>query len=137
MSNKQISKELLKSIQTVVSSTRGQLLNDDLINELRSETSSIMSFYDVTHFQSIVISIYLENGLRDIDVDTERLIDYFGKNMSCLADINQAIDELISKKLLFVKRHDGSSRRKSAYNKVIQVHHKALDAMMKGDKELF
>ena len=40
------------------------------------------------------------------------------------------------KKLLFVKRHDGSSRRKSAYNKVIQVHHKALDAMMKGDKEL-
>ena len=136
MSNKQISKELLKSIQTVVSSTRGQLLNDDLINELRSETSSIMSFYDVTHFQSIVISIYLENGLRDIDVDTERLIDYFGKNMSCLADINQAIDELILKKLLFVKRHDGSSRRKSAYNKVIQVHHKALDAMMKGDKEL-
>ena len=103
MSNKQTSKELLKTIQTIVSSTKGQLLNDDLINELRTETPSIMSFYDVSHFQSIVFSIYLECGLKDIDVDTERLIDYFGKNMSCLADINQASDELTLKKLLFVK----------------------------------
>jgi len=95
-----------------------------------------MSFYEISHFQSIVISIYLECGLKDIDVDTEKLIDYFGKNMSCLADINQAIEELSQKKLLFIKRHDYSNRRKSAYNKIIQVHHKALDAMMKGDKDL-
>ena len=136
MTNKQTSKDLLKAIQTVVSSTKGQLLNDDLINELKTETTNIMSFYEISHFQSIVISIYLECGLKDIDVDTEKLIDYFGKNMSCLADINQAIEELSQKKLLFIKRHDYSNRRKSAYNKVIQVHHKALDAMMKGDKDL-
>lgn len=136
MSNKQISKELLKSVQTIVSSTKGQLLNDELIDELRTETPKLMSFYEISHFQSIVLSIYLECGLKDIDVDTEKLIDYFGKNMSCLADINQAIDELTEKKLLFTKRHDYSARRKSEYNKVIHVHHKALDAMMKGDKEL-
>ncbi len=136
MSNKQTSKELLKSVQTIVSSTKGQLLNDELIDELRTETPKLMSFYEISHFQSIVLSIYLECGLKDIDVDTERLIDYFGKNMSCLADINQAIDELTEKKLLFNKRHDYSVRRKSEYNKVIHVHHKALDAMMKGDKEL-
>lgn len=136
MSNKQTSKELLKAVQTIVSSTKGQLLNDDLIDELRTETPKLMTFYEISHFQSIVLSIYLECGLKDIDVDTERLIDYFGKNMSCLADINQAIDELTQKKLLYVKRHDFSSRRKSAYNKVIQVHYKALDAMMKGEKEL-
>jgi hypothetical protein len=136
MSNKQTSKELLKSVQTIVSSTKGQLLNDELIDELRTETPKLMSFYEISHFQSIVLSIYLECGLKDIDVDTEKLIDYFGKNMSCLADINQAIDELTEKKLLFTKRHDYSARRKSEYNKVIHVHHKALDAMMKGDKEL-
>lgn len=136
MNNKETSKELLKSVQTIVISTKGQLLDEELINELRKNSASIMSFYDVSHFQSIVLAIYLECGLKDIDVDTEKLIDYFGKNMSCLADINQAIDELISKKLLFVRIHDNSSRRKSSYNKVIQVHHKALDAMMKGDKEL-
>jgi broad-specificity NMP kinase len=136
MSNKQTSKELLKSVQTIVSSTKGQLLNDELIDELRTETPKLMSFYEISHFQSIVLSIYLECGLKDIDVDTEKLIDYFGKNMSCLADINQAIDELTEKKLLFSKRHDYSVRRKSEYNKVIHVHYKALDAMMKGDKEL-
>jgi SpoVK/Ycf46/Vps4 family AAA+-type ATPase len=136
MSNKQTSKELLKSVQTIVSSTKGQILNDELIDELSTETKVLISFFEITHFQSIVLALYLEFGLRDIDVDTERLIDFFGKNMSCLADINQAIDELNQKKLLFVKRHDFSNRRKSAYNKVIQIHHKALDAMMKGDKDL-
>jgi hypothetical protein len=136
MSNKQTSKEILKSVQTIVSSTKGQILNDELIDELSTETKSLMLFFETTHFQSIVLALYLEFGLRDIDVDTERLIDFFGKNMSCLADINQAIDELNQKKLLYVKRHDFSNRRRSAYNKVIQIHHKALDAMMKGDKEL-
>ena len=136
MSNKQISKELLKSVQTVVSSTKGQLLNDDLVNELKTETANIMSFYEISHFQSIVLSIYLECGLKDIDVDTQKLVDYFGKNISCLADITQAIDELIEMKLLFTKRNDYTSRRKSDYNKVIQVHGKAIDAMMKGDKDL-
>lgn len=136
MSNKQISKELLKSVQTVVSATKGQLLNDDLVNELKTETTIIMSFYEITHFQSIVLSIYLECGLKDIDVDTQKLVDYFGKNISCLADITQAIDELTEKKLLFTKRNDYTSRRKSDYNKVIQVHGKAIDAMMKGDKDL-
>jgi ATP-dependent 26S proteasome regulatory subunit len=136
MSNLQTSKELLKSVHTIVSSTKGKLLNDELVEELKSETSVMMSFYEISHFQSIVLSIYLECGLKDIDVDTERLVDYFGKNISCLADINQAIDELSQKKLLFTKRHDYTSRRKSAYNKLIQVHHKALDAMMKGNKEL-
>lgn len=135
MSNKQISKELLKDVQTIISSTKGQLLNDELVDELRTETPRLMNFFDISHFQSIVLSIYLECGLKDIDVDTEKLIDYFGKNISCLADINQAIEELTEKKLLFTKRHDYSSRRKSEYNKVNQAHHKALDAMMKGDKE--
>lgn len=136
MSNIQTSKKLLKAVQSVVSSTKGKLLNDELIDQLQTETTAIMSFYGVTHFQSIVLSIYLESGLRDYDVDTEKLIDYFGKNMSCIADINQAIEELSQKKLLFPKRHDYSSRPRSTYNRVIQVHHKALDAMMKGDREL-
>jgi hypothetical protein len=52
MSNKQTSKELLKSVQTIVSSTKGQLLNDELIDELRTETPKLMSFYEISHFNS-------------------------------------------------------------------------------------
>lgn len=136
MSNKIISKELLKAVQTVISSTKGQLLNDDLVNELKIETECLMSFYQISHFQSIVLSLYIECGIKDIDVNTEKLVDFFGKSISCLAEITQAVEELIEKKILFIKRHDYSSRRKSDYNKVIQIHHKAIDALMKGDKDL-
>ncbi len=136
MINKEVSKELLSAIQLIVSSTKGQDLNDQLITELSKETNNIMSFFNVTHFQAIVLAIYLECGLKDIDVDTEKLIDYFGKNMSSLADINQAIEELIEKKLVYVKRIDYGNKRKSVYNKVVHVNHKALDAMMKGDRDL-
>jgi hypothetical protein len=88
MSNKQISKELLKAVQTIVSSTKGQLLNDDLIEELKTETPKLMSFYDISHFQSIVLSIYLECGLKDIDVDTQKLVDNFGKNIHIITRSN-------------------------------------------------
>ena len=94
MNNKQISKELLSAIQKIISETKGQCLNDELIKELVDVTKPISEFYDLTSFQALIFSVYLECGLRDIDVDTERLIDYYGKNMSVMADINEAIDQL-------------------------------------------
>ena len=48
-----------------------------------------------------MFSVYLECGLRDIDVDTERLIDYYGKHMCVMADVNEAIDQLLEKKLVY------------------------------------
>ena len=135
MTNKQTSKDLLKAIQTVVSSTKGQLLNDDLINELKTETTNIMSFYEISHFQSIVFSLYLEYGIRDLEVDNERLIDYVGKNMSAMADVSEALDELLAKKLVYAKTTEFAIRRKP-HNKTVIAHDKVLDALMKGDKSL-
>ena len=71
MINKEISKTLLSSIQKIVSDTKGQILTDDLINELEFDTKPIAEFYDITSFQALVLSVYLECGLRDIDVDTD------------------------------------------------------------------
>ena len=75
MTNKETSKELLSAIQKIVSETKGQCLNEELIAELELITKPITEFYEITSFQALVFSIYLECGLRDIDVDTERLID--------------------------------------------------------------
>ena len=136
MTNKETSKQLLSAIQKIVSETKGQCLNEELINELELITKPITEFYEITSFQALVFSVYLECGLRDIDVDTERLIDYYGKNMSVMADVNEAIEQLIEKKLIYVKRHDFSTRRKSNYNKTIGAKDKILDALMKGDKSL-
>ena len=136
MTNKETSKQLLTAIQKIVSETKGQCLNEELVNELELLTKPITEFYEITSFQALVFSVYLECGLRDIDVDTERLIDYYGKNMSVMADVNEAIEQLIEKKLIYIKRHDFSTRRKSNYNKTIGAKDKILDALMKGDKSL-
>ena len=134
MTNKETSKQLLTAIQKIVSETKGQCLNEELVNELELITKPITEFYEITSFQALVFSVYLECGLRDIDVDTEKLIDYYGKNMSVMADVNEAVEQLIEKKLIYIKRHDFSARRKSNYNKIIGAKDKILDALMKGDK---
>ena len=136
MTNKQISKELLSAIQKIVSETKGQFLNDELIKNLADVTKPISEFYDLTSFQALIFSVYLECGLKDIDVDTERLIDYYGKNMSVMADINEAIDQLLEKKLVYICRHDHSSTRRKSFNRTIASKDKVLDSLMKGDKTL-
>jgi hypothetical protein len=136
MANKETSKELLSAIQKIVSETKGQCLNQELITELEVVTKPISEFYDITSFQALVFSIYLECGLRDIDVDTERLIDYYGKHMCVMADVNEAVDQLLEKKLVYVRRHDHTSSRKKSFNKTIAAKDKVLDSLMKGDKTL-
>jgi len=135
MTQKNTTKELLSSVQKVVSMVRGQDLNEELINSLRIETPSIMSFFEISHFQSIVFSLYLEYGIRDLEVDNERLIDYVGKNMSAMADVSEALDELLAKKLVYAKTTEFAIRRKP-HNKTVIAHDKVLDALMKGDKSL-
>ena len=73
MTNKETSKELLSAIQKIVSETKGQCLNEELIAELELITKPITEFYEITSFQALVFSVYLECGLRDIDVDTEKI----------------------------------------------------------------
>ena len=136
MTNKETSKELLSAIQKIVSETKGQCLNEELIAELELITKPITEFYEITSFQALVFSVYLECGLRDIDVDTERLIDYYGKHMCVMADVNEAIDQLLEKKLVYIRRHDHTSSRKKSYNKTIAAKDKVLDSLMKGDKTL-
>lgn len=55
--------------------------------------------------------------------------------MSAMADVNEAIDELLTKKLVYTKTNEFAIRRK-AHNKIVIAHDKVLDALMKGDKSL-
>ena len=91
---------------------------------------------DLSSFIGVgVFSLYLECGIRDLEVDNEKLIDYVGKNMSAMADVSEALDELLAKKLVYAKTSEFAIRRKS-HNKTVIAHDKVLDALMKGDKSL-
>jgi AAA+ superfamily predicted ATPase len=134
--NKAQSKNLLSSIQRITKATRGQELTEDLINDLSDSTSHIAEFYNITQFQAIVLSLYLEAGLKDREIDTENLIDHLGKDMAMMADVNEAIDGLLNMGLVYVSRGEFRISRKKAYRRRINAHDKVLDALVKGDKEL-
>ena len=121
MKDKLISKDLLSAVQKLVTSTRGKDINETLLTKLEPASFVIRDFFNITHFQSIVLATFIECGLRDKTVDTERLIDYFGKRMCVIADINEAIEELLERRLVFVNRQDFTCERKSDYNRNIRV----------------
>ena len=134
--NKAQSKDLLSSIQTITKATRGQDLTRELFDELSNATNMISEFYEVNQFQAVVLALYLEAGLKDRDIDTENLIDHFGKDMSMMADVNEAIDGLLTLGLVYVSRGEFRISRKKAYKRKINAHDKAMDALVKGDKDL-
>ncbi len=136
MKDKLISKDLLSAVQKLVTSTRGKDINETLLTKLEPESIVIRDFFNITHFQSVVLATFIECGLRDKTVDTERLIDYFGKRMCVIADINEAIEELLERRFVFVNRQDFTCERKSDYNRNIRVQDRVLDAVMKGDSNL-
>ena len=121
MKDKLISKDLLSAVQKLVTSTRGKDINETLLTKLEPESIVIRAFFNITHFQSVVLATFIECGLRDKTVDTERLIDYFGKRMCVIADINEAIEELLERRFVFVNRQDFTCERKSDYNRNIRV----------------
>ena len=136
MTNMTVSKDLLSAVQKLSSAIRGEILSDQLINELVMDSQPIMEFYSITHFQALIFSVYLEAKLKDRDIDLERMVEIFGKKLSMLAEVNIAIDELIEKKLMYKKRQDFTIRRKEEHDNVICVVDKAAAALMKGDKSL-
>jgi SpoVK/Ycf46/Vps4 family AAA+-type ATPase len=133
--NKDQSKSLLSSIQKITKLTRGQELTTDLITDITDAATLLAEFYEISVFQAIILSLFLDTGLRDRDVDTEGLIEHFGVNMASMADVNEAIDELLKLNLVYVSRSDYRIRKKS-YRRIIKAHDKVLDALVKGEKEL-
>ncbi len=136
MTNMQISKDLLSSVQKLASTVKGQVLNDQLVNELVLDSQPLMDFYGISHMEALVFSVYLEAKLKDRDIDLERMVEIFGKKLSTLADVNVALESLIAKRLMYTKRPDFSMRRKEEHNKVTCVADNAAAALMKGDKGL-
>ena len=121
MTNMQVSKDLLTSVQHLSSETKGQALTDELIESLVDYSGPVMDFYGITHFQSIVLCHLIEADLRNFVMDSERLIDTLGRKLSALAAVNVAIDELIDRKLVYYKRNE-FGRRKNPTRDTRQVN---------------
>lgn len=136
ISNKEISKQLLNSVKDLVVKTKGRNIHDNLIEELQSEISPVKSFFEISEFEAIILSIYINCAIKDSSVEMDRLIDHFGKDISILPDLNEALDNLGAKRILVSRRHDYTARSKSNFNKELLLSNKAMDALIKGNKEI-
>jgi len=136
MSNKSTFKALLSAVQKIYSITNGKILDDELINEMRIYTPPLMNFYSIGHFQSIVLSLYIECALREVDVDMDKLINHFGKDLTVLADINESIEGLYEKKLISVVRNDFTRTVNTTLHQQYELSNKAFNALIKGDSNL-
>ena len=136
MSNKSVFKKLLCSVQKISALTRGKELDENSINKLRIYTPSLMSFFNIGHFESIVLSIYIDSALRELPVEMDRMINHFGKDISVLADINESIEELLSKKIIVPRQSENFRKSKTILNQQNHLSNKALDAIIKGDSSL-
>ena len=137
MSNKETFKNILKAVKQIFVCTKDIEMDDQLIEDLRVHTEPIMTFFRIGHFESVILSLYIEYTLRDVEVDMNKVINHFGRDISVVADINEAIDELFQMKLISVRESEFTSKQQSKFNQNIQLSPKALDAMIKGDAEIF
>lgn len=132
----QVSKNLLSAVQELATQTKGQALTEELVDSLLEFSGPIMDFFGITHFQAIVFSHLIECELRTYVIDNERITDIFGRKLSALATVNEAIDTLVDKKLIYFKRSFFENKRKNDRYKIISVHDKMIDALMTGDASL-
>jgi Cdc6-like AAA superfamily ATPase len=134
--NKEVSKQLLNAVKDLVVKTKGKNIHSALIEELQSEINAIKLFFGISDFESIILSIYINCAIKDSSVEMDRLIDHFGKDISMLSDLNEALDTLISRRILVSRRHDYSAKPKSNFNKELLLSSKVLDALIKGNKDI-
>ncbi len=132
MENKSVTKNILSSVQFTVKATKEKVLDENLIGEITPNVLPIADFYRISAFEAIVLSFFLEYGFRGIDIDTEKLIEHFGKEMSVMAEINQALKQLSEKKLIYFTGRKTNGRRRSS--KSIKLNPLALEAMLSGDE---
>lgn len=129
-----LAKQVLSSVQSIVTGTKGKVLDQTLLKNLHNHILVVSEFFDVEEFQAVVLSLYLEFGFRNRDLDNERIVDHFGRDLSAIADVSVSITELTHKKLLV---HDSNTFnfRKGVQNEM-KVHHKAIQAMVQGDNTI-
>jgi hypothetical protein len=118
----------------IVKLTKDKELTEELMNKLKLETETISDFFLVTKYQAVVLALYLEYGYRDRDVDNDKIISQFGKNLGAIADVTEAIKQLLLQNLL-VECNSVYYKFKSI-SITYKIHRRALQAMLNGDIEL-
>ncbi len=104
------SKELLNAIQGVSKTFYGKEITQELLSYSIEIVKPIADFFELSTFDAVVFSFYIERGLRNRSVDSDNLIDFFGKDLEWIADVYQSVENLLTRRLLLVDFQEHSEK---------------------------
>ena len=134
MVNKSTSKSILVGVQAVANALENNTFNDELVDNITSHIDPIISFFNVTPFEAVLMGLFMNCSLNDKEVDRELVTKTFAKDISYLPDVLDTIDQLTEKKLLIKA---GEVSHKDAYKfKQLRVNPRVMRAALDGDPEM-
>ena len=133
MRNKELYKSMLSAVQSISEEVKEKPFNQSLVQSLVSITKPVADFFNLTAEETIVLCYFIDANLKDQIVNKESIITHFGKDITALADIDEIIESLNNKKLIFLTNR---SRRFTRQFKFVHLNPKVLAAMAEGDVSL-
>jgi hypothetical protein len=133
MRNKELYKSMLSAVQTISEEVKEKPFNQLLVQSLVSTAKPVADFFNLTTEETIVLCYFIDANLKDQIVNKESIITHFGKDITALADIDEIIESLNNKKLIFLTNR---SRRFTRQFKFVQLNPKVPAAMAQGDASL-
>jgi hypothetical protein len=134
MINKSTSKSILVAVQSAATLLESKTFNDELVGSVIPQIDPIINFFNLTPFEAVLMGFFMNCSLNDTEVDRELVTKTFAKDISCLPDVLEKIEELTKRKLVLKV---GEASNKHAFKfKQLKVNPRAMRAILNGDPEL-
>lgn len=136
MINQIQSRNLFNTIKQIISATAEQEFLEERIQDWDAVSEPLREFLNISTAEAVIMAIYMDAAFRDRGVDTDRLVQHFGKDICSLTLISITLQQLSKKQLLQSKKPDiFQRRRKQDYKKEYQVIPKVMKAVLDGNSE--
>ena len=133
MRNKELYKSMLAAVQNISEATKEKTFNQELVQSLAETAAPIIQFFSLTLEEAIVLCYCIDANLKDQTVNKESITTHFGKDITALADVDEYIEGLAKKKLVFLSNKDRKFKRQFKY---VHLNPKVPAAMAEGDASL-
>lgn len=133
MRNKEIYKSILHGVKEISKSIKDNIFNEELIQSLKQTAEPLLQFFKIPLEEVVVLSYFIDANLRDINVSKDNIIDTFGKDITSLADVDDIIESLNKRKLIFLSKR---SQKFTRQYKSIILNPKVQAAIAEGNPNL-
>lgn len=126
-------KKLLAGIQHVSQKTDSQPFTEELVQSLQEYTADLSTLFQISHTEAILLSYFINCHLHDIRVEKEDFVNHFGKDISAMAEIDEIVESLAQKKLIYLS---GVDRKYKYLYKSASLNPKVMVVLAEGENTI-